>query len=67
MTSQSKEIWEKLASESKKDEAANKALEALDVLEKSIKATKLIDDDTGGFRQPYSSRPRLSTGRWRNR
>lgn len=63
--SQVKETWEKLAAAAAQDDQASKAFEALDAVEKSLKDVDYRDDDDGGFRLPYSSRPKCSNGRWK--
>lgn len=62
--SQAKEQWEKLASELKEDEVTKKAFETLDNIDKSLKGTGLNEEDRG-FRLPYSSRPKVTNGRWK--
>ena len=63
--SKAKETWERLAAEAKGDERTSKTLEALDAMDRSLKGTEHNHDEERGFRQPYSSRPKCSNGRWK--
>jgi hypothetical protein len=62
--SKAKETWERLAAEAKDDDRTSKVLEALDIVDKSLKGSEVHDEDRA-FRQPYSSRPKYTNGRWK--
>ena len=64
MTIGTKETWESLALEAEQEEMARVAAQLIEEADAAAKDDSFVEDE-GGFRLPYSTRPRATNDRWK--